>query len=101
MASVPWVLPFPPAVQRLVGELCPVELPTPSAKAMKAFFARRPVETWMLRRGLSPFDEAARRMVRFGCRKCDNPGCFYNLVLAHRELEVESDSESEGEGWLN
>ena len=101
MASVPWVLPLPPAVQGLVGELCPVELPTPSARAMKAFFARRPLEAWMLRRGLNPFDRTARYTVRFGCPKCDSPRCFYNRLLAQRALEVESDSESEGEGWLN
>ena len=100
MASVPWVLPLPPAVQRLVGELCPVELPTPSAEAMRAFFARRPLEAWMLRHGLSPFDRAARYTARFGCSKCDSPGCFYNQLRARRALEVESDSDSEGEGWL-
>jgi hypothetical protein len=97
-----WCLPIPERARALVAELYPVELPTPSARAMRDFLARRPVEAWMLRNGLSPFDGLLHYMAWNGCWKCDHPGCPNNALKAWREREgVDSDDgESDSEQWL-
>ena len=96
-----WCLPIPKTAKALVQELYPVDLPTPSARAMRDFLERRPVEAWMLRKGLSPFDKVQRYRARNGCWKCDNPDCPNNSLRSRRlQEDVDSEDGESGEEWL-
>ena len=94
-----WRLPLPDKARALVAELYPTPAPTPSARAMREFLERRPVEAWMLENQLNPLDEGLRYTVMYGCWKCDDAGCPKNALRVWRQRDgVDSDGEDDWRG---
>ena len=67
---------------------------------MRDFLERRPVEAWMLQKGMSPFDGALRYRAWNGCRKCAVPTCPNNALKAWRLREGVDSEDGESEEWL-